>query len=460
MTTTPSTSARHGPQCERAEHIVDAIADELTEPHEVAAATDTSANVMVLPTETRSPWEPLSLSDGYPAFALLYAELAADEGNTDAEAALLRSRVHAHLSAGLAEPAPARHPSLYGGAVSLAFAAHAAAVSFGGYATLLSRLDGAIAAQIRQRAEADRDRIAAGQPIGRWDGYDVISGTSGVGRYLLARYQLTGDAAIKEALRDVLDTLVAVAVAGEVEVEGQPVPRWWVEHRLSLSMETGAGHLNLGLAHGVCGPLALLSVAYRAGVRADRHEEAIEAIVTLLSRWRATTPHGPSWPEAVTLDDYRDPGPAPEPHRREAWCYGAAGVARALYLAGTALDNQDWRAEAEAATRRAIAVNQVGVVYDFALCHGWAGFLQILLRMAADTGDAGFAAAADEVAERIIEAFDPRAPFGYRYTHPTMTMGPDRPGFLEGAVGIALALRCYATGTPPRTGWDAALLLN
>lgn len=100
-----------------------------------------------------------------------------------------------------------------------------------------------------------------------------------------------------------------------------------------------------------------------------------------------------------------------------------------------------------------------GRVCDFALCHGWAGLLQITVRMAGDTGAACYRSAADLLAARIIEGFAPEAAFGFRYTHPRLEIGPDRPGFLEGAAGIALALRSYAGGTPPATTWDAALLL-
>jgi hypothetical protein len=105
-----------------------------------------------------------------------------------------------------------------------------------------------------------------------------------------------------------------------------------------------------------------------------------------------------------------------------------------------------------------------GFVTDHSLCHGWAGILRIVQRMAADTADPVLEAAFPALTERLIAGFDPDAPFGYRYTARAFPLGADRPGYLEGAAGIALALRSIATGErpvtdPAATAWDAALLI-
>jgi hypothetical protein len=135
-------------------------------------------------------------------------------------------------------------------------------------------------------------------------------------------------------------------------------------------------------------------------------------------------------------------------------------MARALYLAGAVTGEKDWQNTAHAAMHGALAAANDHTIHDFALCHGWAGLLQITWRMAYDTGDAAYAEAADKLAARISNGFDPETAFGFRYTHPAAPVSTDRPGFLEGAAGIALALHCHATGEPPVTNWDAALLLD
>ncbi|MFC4008390.1 lanthionine synthetase C family protein [Nonomuraea purpurea] len=431
-----------------AARIVAEIADRLAEPHRVAEIAGVPDNLMRYPGKPQPVWDPLLLSDGHPGVGLLFAELAAG-------APELRGRAHAHLSAALGSGIRLLPQSLFGGMVALAFAGHAAATGFGGYATMLDGLDRHIIDHVRQRARADRERVRAGEPVGAWDRYDVLGGTAGIGRYLLARHESTAGQAAELALIEVLESLVAAATADDIARHGTRVPVWWVTDGLEHGL---VEHVNFGLAHGVCGPLALLSVAWRAGFRVERQDEAIERIMALLSRWRTTDEAGPRWPHLIT-PAHLESGQPPE-RARDSWCYGAAGAARAVYLAGAALDRPDWRADAHAALRGALTVASDELICDSALCHGWAGLLQIVLRMAHDSADPGYHAIADTLAARVVDGFDPEAPFGYRYRHSLAARALDRPGFLEGAAGIALALHTYATGDVPATSWDSALLVN
>lgn len=447
-----------------AEQVVAEVAERLAEPERVAEIAAAPDNLMHYPGDPRPVWDPLLLSDGHPGVALLFAELAA-------VTPAARVPAHAHLSSALASGIRLLPQSLFGGMVALAFAGHTAAAAAGGYRGMLTGLDRHITDQALGRARADVARVAAGEPVGAWDRYDVLGGTAGIGRYLLARRQADAGQAVEraveqpvaQALAEVLSSLVATATAADVVRHGARLPPWWITEGLEHGL---AEHVNLGVAHGVCGPLALLSVAWRAGVRVDRQDEAIERIVALLNGWRTTDDAGPRWPHLITLAHQRT-GEPPE-RGRDSWCYGAAGAARAMYLAGAALDRPEWRADAHAALLGAIASVNASVnasvdgelIRDHALCHGWAGLLQIVLRMAHDSADPRYHAVADELAARVVAGFDPGAPFGFRYRHALARRPLDRPGFLEGAAGIALALHTYATGAPPATPWDTALLLG
>ncbi|KUO15575.1 lanthionine synthetase C family protein [Streptomyces dysideae] len=448
----PAPTDRAPAHRQAAARIVTEIADRLAEPDRVAEIAGVPDNLMRYPGNPQPVWDPLLLSDGHPGVALLFAELAAGVPE-------LRGRTHAHLSAALGSGIRRLPQSLFGGMVALAFAGHTAATGFGGYATMLAGLDGHITAQVRERAQADRERVRAGEPVGSWNRYDVLGGTAGIGRYLLARYESAAEQAVRQAaglaLTDVLESLVAVATADDIARHGTRLPAWWVTDGLEHGL---AEHVNFGLAHGVCGPLALLSGAWRAGFRVDRQDEAIERIMALLSRWRTTDEAGPRWPHLITLA-HLEKGEPPE-RGRDSWCYGAAGAARAVYLAGAALDRADWRADAHTALRGALTAARDELIHDSALCHGWAGLLQIVLRMAHDSAGSGYHALADRLAVRVVDGFDPEAPFGFRYRHSLAARPLDRPGFLEGAAGIALALHTYATGTVPATSWDSALLVN
>ncbi|UUU22844.1 lanthionine synthetase C family protein [Streptomyces sp. DSM 40750] len=448
----PTPTDRAPAHGEAAARIVAEIADRLAEPDRVAGIAGAPDNLMRYPGSPQPVWDPLLLLDGHPGVGLLFAELAVGAPER-------RRRAHAHLSAALGSGIRLLPQSLFGGMVALAFAGHTAATGFGGYATMLAGLDRHITDQVRMRARADRERVRTGEPIGAWDRYDVLGGTTGIGRYLLARYESAAEPAVRQAaglaLTDVLESLVAVATTDDIARHGTRLPTWWITDGLEHGL---AEHANFGLAHGVCGPLALLSVSWRAGFRVDRQDEAIERIMALLSRWRTTDDAGPRWPHLVTAA-HIESGKPPE-RGRDSWCYGAAGAARAVYLAGAALDRADWRADAHAALRGALTAANDELILDSALCHGWAGLLQIVLRMAHDSADPSYHAVADGLAVRVMGGFDPEAPFGFRYRHALAPRALDRPGFLEGAAGIALALHTYATGNVPATSWDSALLVS
>lgn len=416
---------------ERAAAVVAEVATDLSDPIAVAAIAGVPVEMPSGPPDRLGVWRPDTLGDGHPGIALLFAELAADDP-------AYRLAAHRHLSAATAALRGGR-PRLFEGAASVAFAGHAAATSYGGYAAMLEGLDRHIVTQVVQRAREDAATVRAGRPIGVDERYDVVSGTAGLGRYLLARDHAA-------ALAEVLESLVAIALAPAVRVDGAPVSAW-------LSGDGDRACVNLGLAHGVAGPLALLAISWLAGHRVAGQDEAIAAIVDLLRRWQTTDGAGPYWPLWASRDDGLGERP------RDGWCYGGAGIGRALQLAGAALGRADWRAEGGTAMLAAVsAALSDDVVRDPGLCHGWSGLLQLVVRSARD--DERFAAAADALAGRVLDAYDPDTPFGFRYRQVFAPRPADRPGFLDGAAGAALALHTYATGTPPRTSWDAALLLT
>ncbi|MFC4009295.1 lanthionine synthetase C family protein [Nonomuraea purpurea] len=398
----------------RAAEIVEEVAGRLADPAQVAKLANAVA------------WHPMSLNEGCLGVALLHSELGR------------REEAQAFLAAA-AQARPGRH-GLVDGLPALLFAARAAASRPGDHGGLLSRAEPAVRALIKQRVEAETTSRAV-----RFAAYDVIEGLSGLGRLALA-------------YGDTEPISYLIALTEPITVDGRPVPGWLVPHACVRGEPNGDGHFNLGLAHGIPGPLALLALAYREGYRLPGHERAIERIVTWLLGWA----DGWSWPPAVTLRQELDGAVPQAPPIRPAWCSGAGGVARALFLAGDALGRPEWRQAAVRALRAALARpwDTWGMV-DASLCHGWAGMLHITSRVARESGDTALLEAADGLARRVVDAFRPQAPFGFDYAATDGAEAPlDRVGLLEGAAGIALALHCHAGGEPPSTGWDAALLLN
>ncbi|MGI5269162.1 lanthionine synthetase C family protein [Nonomuraea sp. CA-218870] len=431
----------------RAAAVVTDLARRLADPAFVAGRAAAPDNLRPTPDGAGLPiWEPVCLTDGYPAVALLYAELAHDDP-------ACRRVAHAYLAQAAAQAAHAPLGGLYSGHTALAFAASRAARRPGEYARLRTSIDERLTAEVQARLRPEWQRIEDGRAGTSFAAYDVIGGVTGVGRYLLD----------VEPARAVLEEILAylVALSRPQKDGGTALPGWWVSHTPFGEWSDGyGGHGNLGLAHGAPGPLALLALAWRAGVRVPGQDEAMARIARWMLDWHDSDGAGTYWPGWVRREDLDGP-PAELPRSRTAWCYGVPGAARALQLAGMALGRPDWCRFAVEALRGTLALpeEQHGV-QDAGLCHGWAGLLHLTRLVARDADDAELAGAADRLAVRALDLYDPQAPFGFRAATQRHGTSVDLPGFLEGATGIALALHAYAGDRPAESGWDAALLVR
>jgi hypothetical protein len=374
---------------------------------------------------TGLPWHPMSLADGFSGVALLFGALGRP------------ADAHRQLAAAIAAKRPPTE-GLFDGLPSVAFAARFLARSCGGYAGLLRRLDPLVADVAERRIAEESRRLDEHRPGAPMRAYDAAFGLAGIGRYLLAAGEDQ-----RPALEHTLRYLVRLTES--VTVRGKPVPGWFTTDPTTLAtpVEHPDGHLNLGLAHGVAGPLAMLALAYRAGYRVGGHAEAIHRITAWLLARRGTDRHGPYWPAVVPLAHELAATVAGLAPARVAWCYGAPGIGRAVQLAALALGEPAWTAEAvgtlTAALRRPW---EHSGIRDAGLCHGSAGVLTATALIAEATADA-------ELHERLAAL---RA-------HATQGAVPgERLGLLDGLTGTVLALR--ATVDPvTEPAWPAALLL-
>ncbi|MFI1018310.1 lanthionine synthetase C family protein [Streptomyces sp. NPDC020965] len=426
-----------------ARRTVTEIAERLTDTARVIAVVTADGNLdrppEMLP---RAPWSSLSLSDGHPGIALLFAELAHSDPR-------YREHTHRQLVAAARELVTGPADALFAGLPAVAFAARCAQRTPRDYATLLSRLEKHLTAGLRARLTIETGRLDRGEPGLPAPVYDVIGGVCGLARYLLDWLPAERDL--------LLDTLAyLVRLTDPVPAHGHVVPGWWVLGAPALGQRERypQGHFNLGMAHGVPGVMTLLALAHEAGAEVPGQTEAI----TRIADWVLDRRIGDGqWPSAIPFEAevtgaFVDSGTGP------AWCYGTAGVARSLFLAGRALDRADWRRTAVDAL--AVALRRTDAMPDCGLCHGWAGLLHIAARTARDSGDQRLTDRLPELAGRILDRFDPTAPFGYRGDGAGGQRGVDRAGFLEGAAGIALVLHAWASGTAPATPWERALMLS
>ncbi|CAO0833032.1 lanthionine synthetase C family protein [Streptomyces microflavus] len=255
--------------------------------------------------------------------------------------------------------------------------------------------------------------------------WDLIRGLTGLAALLLSRQPPA------PRLPDVLACLVALA--HPTRGSGRLLPGWWSALGPD-GKEMPGGHGNNGMAHGIAGPLAVLSLALREGVTVPGQEEAVGTIATWLDR------HGTHyWSTAAHLDAEQPPAP-PEP-ARQSWCYGQPGIARAQQLAALALGDPARRRTAEDTVETILTDPlRLARITDATLCHGWAGLLTLTRAVAADSpAPARFNPIIQDLHRQLATSWE----------HLPKT------GFMEGRAGAQLALH-----TTDTTGWSRALLLT
>ncbi|MFE9422699.1 lanthionine synthetase C family protein [Kitasatospora sp. NPDC006697] len=299
-----------------------------------------------------------------------------------------------------------------------------------------------------------------------WADYDAVTGVTGVGRVLLSAVT-EGDAEERTAAEPALRATLAhlVAISRPVRLDGHRVPGWWVPaHRQPTDTDRARfprGDLNLGTAHGIAGPLALLARSTELGITADGQSAALHRIADWLTARADHDAHGPYWQPRLPLDEElaraagRPRTPSPPP-RTAAWCYGSVGIANALLRAARVTGEPAWSRLALAAAHAVAA--RPGDLLGPTVCHGEAGYLQGLWRLARQSADPALLGHCLVLAVRLAADWDP----GTRYGYPHLTPDPhpeENPGILEGAAGVAAALITALSGTEDPV-WDRVLLLS
>jgi len=243
--------------------------------------------------------------------------------------------------------------------------------------------------------------------------YDLISGLVGYGVYFADRE--TETATQGRAL--ILDHLAQLAERRDGEVTWHTRVDLLPDHQRE---QFPAGCYDVGLAHGVAGVVAL---AAKLSATTLRDEAA-------------------RWLLAQRIDD-RFKGRASDAYpARTAWCYGDPGVTLALWHG--VLRGMPAPADLDAMTARWMqrSPHDAGVT-DGGLCHGAAGLAHICNRLYHATGRAEYADAARVWIDHLFALHKP---------------GEGIANFLEGAVGIGLAL--LAALTPIEPDWDKLLLCD
>ncbi len=163
------------------------------------------------------------------------------------------------------------------------------------------------AAYVRARAAQLVARRQEHGPGLAYGDYDAIAGLAGEGRGLLLAAD-HGDERCAQALGDVLDFLVGITTPCDRQKATEPRCRAGGAPPTATSSRATAqvpgGDCNVGVAHGICGPLALLSLAHRSGHRVPGMQDAIRRMADwVLSMGYTDGGRGMQWPGRVALPE-------------------------------------------------------------------------------------------------------------------------------------------------------------
>lgn len=293
--------------------------------------------------------------------------------------------------------------------------------------------------------------------------YDVIEGLAGIGRYIL----LTSTSKYTNELLCKINTCL-INMLNEVYIHDSKLPGWYISNaNLSSDLEKELypkGNFNYSLAHGISGILSLLSLSYIKGIKVTGQKETINNMVSWILNLQNKDMYGPYWEGRISLEDYMSNTLIDSQPKRESWCYGSPGISRAIYLGGKAL-NQDDVCEKSLEVFKTIfsRPRDLWALDSSSFCHGKAGFLQILIRMYKDTNDDIFKEPIGYLACEIIKQYDNSLAFGYHDIEPNSGIANkkqyvNKPGLLEGAIGVALSLMSLKRTSEPT--WDSAFLIS
>lgn len=429
----------------RALAAVHVVVERLREPDKVVAIAQAAAQQ----TTFFSTWEPTSLSCGFSSTALFFLYLACSFPGQGWEAV---ARRHLRLVAEETHRSPLISPGLFRGSSGMAMVISHFRKHDNRYQKSWEALNDSLATQVFEK-HWPREQVKEVRDAD----YDIISGASGILGYLATIKQ--PDDHIRAAIHKSLEYLIWLA-GSEAQQERR---RWFLSpefYPAPFYQESYPdGYFNCGLAHGIPGPLAALAMAWHANYRLPGQREAILVLGQWIIEHQLRDPWGTNWPAGVPLEaSYSSEQWSKLPPSRDGWCYGPPGIARALWLAGTALNDTTFCQTAleaiESVLRRPVALRAIPSV---TFCHGIAGLLTICLRFAHETDNEFVRQHIPVLVQQLLDEFDPCHALGFR-DQETADNWVDDPGLLTGAVGVALALLAASTSIEPE--WDRIFLIS
>jgi lantibiotic modifying enzyme len=225
--------------------------------------------------------------------------------------------------------------------------------------------------------DADEALLDILTPENTWTGhFDIVSGLAGIGVYVLERRNATRFADLVEVVVEHLDRLSARDTDGLY---------WPTTRKMHVGTWRGGNEdsfVDIGMAHGCAGVVALFSALIEAGAPGERILPLLDPATAWLRAQGTGEAETGVYPYTV----------GSRAATRGAWCYGDFSSANALLLASRALARPDLSAEAKALLGGAVQRTDASLqIEDPWICHGYLGLAHLLRRASEQLGDPALA---------------------------------------------------------------------
>lgn len=402
-------------------------------------------------------WLDLSLASGLPGIACFYTvmdRVFPDQKWDDVAHQYLKLAVNRYETEGI------NNYSMYYGLCGLCYAAYLCSKQGDRYQNLLRKLDTALIQEIEKGLSFFSNDEAINFP------YNLSYGFSGILAYLLLRKE---NSYFQKLVRDFVEIIVNKLMKKK-NIGSSEVPGWHISHEDPLfhfdevNKKYANGGFILSTPEGILGILSTISIAAWEGHTSSSTYKAIEEIVTWLKLRQIKTSHGFSWPYYTGLEDETEKEML-QSHIYDSWSFGIPSVAYSLYLAGRTLQDKHIKSFAEDSFLFFLSTQIEDRTHpDPSFASGKAGILALTYRMGKLTNNGLFMRYAQTLENELKKLYNPSHPFGFQFIVPRGQTREqmkkfNEPGFLDGAIGIALTLlsvdRCIDD-----IPWDRFFLLR
>lgn len=354
------------------EQIVDYIADSFTNYEQIVAESANKKLVNIDPKYQNTFFEK-SLSHGIPSLILMYSSLYKV---TKQEKYMRLSNLYIEKLVGVISKDGIESPSLYAGTAGIALAIREASISGKYYTKLLNSLHCLLKEQIQDKFEE----------------------LNQIGTYLLKYIEI------------ILDKVTNCSAGIKNE-------------------------LDLGIAHGIVGPMLILAKLKSEGVFKEDLEILNKAIKLVFLCRRDDK----LWPGKIYSDNILNLDFSTLPTRM-AWCYGTPGTAVALFQICQLMDLNYTDDIIESLISQINSTEKN--IYSDSMCHGLSGVAFIYDLIGKNSSNVELTNFADYLRQKIIMSFSNNKLFGYtdREKLGDVEVELESVGILQGASGIVLFL--------------------